>query len=136
MAYAPGYVARMNDSISRLFEAVSAARDRDPGVSRTGRLLVIGPRKFAKKIVEESAEVTLKVVAGNRNEVIRESADLIYHLVVLWVEAGVQPKDIWAEMERRKKLIGIAEKLPKARFNEPKCNPHPIGLDRTRLCAR
>jgi phosphoribosyl-ATP pyrophosphohydrolase len=53
-----------------------------------------GPRKIAKKVAEEAAEVALEAAAGNRNEVIRESADLIDHLVVLWVEAGVQPKDI------------------------------------------
>jgi len=44
---------------------------------------------------------------------VRESADLIYNLVVLWVAAGVDPKDVWAEMDRREELMGIAEKMPK-----------------------
>ena len=44
---------------------------------------------------------------------IAESADLIYHLVVLWAEMAIKPNDIWAEMLRREKSLGIAEKLPK-----------------------
>lgn len=131
-AFVPGYVARMSDSIRRLHEAVCAARGRDPDVSRTARLLAAGPRKIAKKVVEEAAEVAIEAAAGNCNEVIRESADLIYHLVVLWVEAGVQPKDIWVEMERREKLLGIAEKPPKSQANEHKRSLQPIEMNRAR----
>ena len=50
---------------------------------------------------------------GERDAVVRESADLLYNLVVLWVAAGVRPQDVWAEMERRERLFGIAEKMPK-----------------------
>lgn len=103
----------MSDSILRLHEAVRAARDRDPSVSRTARLLRAGPAKNSKKVAEEAVEVAIAAVSRDRKEVILESADLLYHLVVLWVEAGVQPKEIWAELERREKLQGIAEKLPK-----------------------
>jgi phosphoribosyl-ATP pyrophosphohydrolase len=83
----------MTDSLHRLFDAVLASRGKDPMVSRTGRLLRAGKRKIAKKVAEEAAEVALDAVAGNRQEVIRESADLLYHLVVLWAATGVQPKD-------------------------------------------
>ncbi len=50
---------------------------------------------------------------GNRDAVVRESADLLYHLVVLWAESGIRPQEVWAEMDRREKLLGLAEKLPK-----------------------
>jgi phosphoribosyl-ATP pyrophosphohydrolase len=50
---------------------------------------------------------------GQNEAVVRESADLIYNLVVLWVHTGVHPDDVWAEMRRRERLFGIAEKLPK-----------------------
>ncbi|MDO8533366.1 MAG: phosphoribosyl-ATP diphosphatase [Xanthobacteraceae bacterium] len=123
----------MTDSIRRLYDGVRAARGLDPSLSRTARLLHAGPRKIAKKLAEEATEVALEAAAGNRNEVIRESADLLYHLVVLWVEAGVQPKDIWAEMERREKLFGIAEKLRKTPLVEP--SPRdvpPVRLERAR----
>jgi phosphoribosyl-ATP pyrophosphohydrolase len=103
----------MADSIRRLFAGVRAARDKDPARSRTARLIRAGPRKIAKKVAEEAAEVALESAAGNRDEVICESADLIYHLVVLWSEAGVEPGDVWAEMDRREKLYGIAEKIQK-----------------------
>lgn len=103
----------MIDSVRRLHDAVRSARRSDPGSSRTARLLQSGTLKISKKLAEEAVEVALEAAAGNRNEVIRESADLIYNLVVLWVQAGVEPKEIWAELDRREKLFGIAEKLPK-----------------------
>jgi phosphoribosyl-ATP pyrophosphohydrolase len=105
----------MSDSLERLYEAVCASRGKDPAISRTARLLKAGPRKIAKKVAEEAAEVALEAVTGRRNEAIQESADLLYHLVVLWVEAGVSVKEIWNEMDRRERLLGIAEKLPKTR---------------------
>ncbi len=103
----------MIDSVRRLHDAVRSARGRDPSSSRTARLLHAGPLKISKKMAEEAVEVALEAAAGKRSEVIRESADLMYHLVVLWVEAGVEPKEVWAELDRREKLFGIAEKLPK-----------------------
>ncbi len=103
----------MIDSVRRLHDAVRSARRSDPASSRTARLLQSGPLKISKKLAEEAVEVALEAAAGKRSEVIRESADLMYHLVVLWVEAGVEPKEIWAELDRREKLFGIAEKLPK-----------------------
>ena len=50
---------------------------------------------------------------GQPEAVVRESADLLYNLVVLWVHAGVHPDDVWAEMRRREQMFGIAEKVPK-----------------------
>jgi len=103
----------MSDSLRRLYEAVRESRNSDPSVSRTARLLRAGPAKISKKVAEEAVEVALAAMANDKKEVVRESADLLYNLVVLWVQAGVLPKDVWAEMERREKLLGIAEKLPK-----------------------
>lgn len=104
----------MSDSLERLFAAVIEARDLDPDVSRTARLLQRGPSKMAKKLAEEAIEVALDAISGTPEAVVRESADLLYHLTVLWAAAGVKPADIWAEMTRREELLGIAEKLPKA----------------------
>jgi phosphoribosyl-ATP pyrophosphohydrolase len=122
----------MTDSIRRLYDGVRAARGQDPAHSRTARLIQAGPRKIAKKVAEEAAEVALEAAVGNRPEVIRESADLLYHLVVLWFEAGVQPKDVWAEMDRREKLYGIAEKIQKNPMLGPKHSAAAIPLDRAR----
>jgi phosphoribosyl-ATP pyrophosphohydrolase len=127
-----GIWCSMSDSIRRLYDGVRAASEQDPGGSRTARLLQAGPRKIAKKVAEEAAEVALEAAVGNRNEVVRESADLLYHLVVLWFEAGVQPKDIWAEMDRREKMYGIAEKISKNALLETKGGAQPVPLDHAR----
>jgi phosphoribosyl-ATP pyrophosphohydrolase len=103
----------MTDSLDRLYEAVQAARDGDPATSRTARLLQAGRGKMAKKMAEEAVEVVIDTVHGDTAAVIRESADLMYNLVVLWVAAGVRPEDVWGEMDRRERLLGIAEKIPK-----------------------
>lgn len=80
---------------------------------RTARLLASGLRKRSQKIVEEAAEVALETVRKSPKAAIRESADLIYHLVVLWHGCGIKPEQVWAEMRQRAETIGIAEKLPK-----------------------
>jgi phosphoribosyl-ATP pyrophosphohydrolase len=104
----------MTDSVERLYEGVIAAKGADPSRSRTARLLRAGRAKMAKKLAEEAVEVVIDAMHGSRDAVVKESADLIYNLVVLWVAAGVQPKEVWKEMERRERLMGIAEKLPKS----------------------
>src|SRR6187455_699182 len=103
----------MTDSVERLYEGVIAARHGDPASSRTARLLRSGRSKMAKKLAEEAIEVVIDAMNGDRDAVVRESADLLYNLVVLWAEAGVRPQDVFAEMARRERLFGLAEKLPK-----------------------
>ena len=115
----------MGDSIERLYRAVIAARDLDPATSRTARLYQRGPAKMAKKLAEEAIEVAIDAVSGKSDAVVRESADLLYNLAVLWASAGVKPEDVWHEMERRERLLGIAEKLPKP-VKVPKTAPVPV----------
>jgi phosphoribosyl-ATP pyrophosphohydrolase len=103
----------MSDSLARLYRAVLAAKTADPATSRTARLLRAGRSKMAKKLAEEAVEVVIDAMHGRTGAVIRESADLLYNLVVLWVASGVHPDEVWREMERRERLLGIAEKLPK-----------------------
>jgi phosphoribosyl-ATP pyrophosphohydrolase len=109
----------MTHAIDRLNQAVLAAREGEAAGSRTAKLLTEGITKMAKKVAEEAVEVGLDAVRGDRSQVIRESADLIYNLVVLWTEAGVTPEDVWTEMERREQLYGIAEKLAKPKSAAP-----------------
>jgi phosphoribosyl-ATP pyrophosphohydrolase len=110
----------MSDSLERLYQAVIAAKDLDPAISRTARLFQRGPAKMAKKLAEEAIEVVIDAVNGNTAAVVRESADLLYNLTVLWASAGVRPEDVWNEMARREHLLGIAEKLPKPTVKMPK----------------
>jgi|SRR5271165_1431726 len=110
----------MSDSIERLYQAVLAAKHLDPATSRTARLFQRGPAKMAKKVAEEAIEVAIDSINGDHDAMIRESADLLYNLAVLWAASGVRPADIWREMERREHLLGIAEKLPKSALKMPK----------------
>ncbi len=113
----------MSDSLDRLFKAVLAARDLDPARSRTARLFQRGQARMAKKLAEEAIEVVIDAVNGRPDAVVRESADLLYNLMVVWVSAGVKPEDVWAEMDAREKLLGIAEKMPKTALKTPKVRP-------------
>jgi phosphoribosyl-ATP pyrophosphohydrolase len=103
----------MADSINRLYQATLDCRHDDPSTSRTARLLRSGRSKMAKKLAEEAVEVVIDAMNGGREAVVRESADLIYNLVVLWVATNIRPDDVWKEMDRRERLLGIAEKVPK-----------------------
>ena len=103
----------MTDSLDRLYQQVLSAKDADPAVSRTARLLRSGRGKMAKKMAEEAVEVVIDAMNGDREAVTRESADLLYNLVVLWVASDLRPADVWNEMKRREDMMGIAEKLPK-----------------------
>jgi phosphoribosyl-ATP pyrophosphohydrolase len=100
------------NEVDRLCAALAAvAASEHP---RTARLLASSKRKVAQKVIEEAGEVALAAVKHNTNGIVRESADLLYHLAVLWRRAGIDSAAIWAEMRRRADSLGIAEKLPKS----------------------
>jgi len=125
----------MSDSVDRLYDAVTSAKQADPAASRTARLLRAGRAKMAKKLAEEAVEVVIDAMHGNRDAVVRESADLIYNLVVLWVSSGVRPEDVWSEMKRRERLLGIAEKLPKD-FSDIETRRKVVALEQGRQRKR
>ena len=96
--------------LDRLWDVVQARRDADPAVSHSARLLSRGTAKVAQKFGEEAVECLIEAVAGNTEALVAESADVLYHLLVLWVSADVHPSEVWAELERREGISGIAEK--------------------------
>jgi phosphoribosyl-ATP pyrophosphohydrolase len=98
--------------IARLYDALDGVCERDN--PRTARLLACGRTKMAQKLMEEAGEIALEAVRHRSRGVVRESADLIYHLVVLWHECGITPDEVWAEMHWRADKLGLAEKLPKS----------------------
>ena len=112
----------MSDSLDRLYLAVIAAKDLDPAISRTARLFQRGPAKMAKKLAEEAIEVVIDAVNGNPEAVVRESADLLYNLTVLWASAGVRTEDEWRGMKSREPMLGIAEHMPKSAVKMPKAS--------------
>jgi phosphoribosyl-ATP pyrophosphohydrolase len=100
--------------LDRLFATVESRKGTDPAVSHSARLLSRGTAKVAQKLGEEAVEAVIEAARGNRDGVIAESADLLYHLMVVWVDAGIRPETVWAELERRQGVSGIAEKAARA----------------------
>ncbi len=96
--------------LDRLWSTIVARKSADPMVSHSARLLARGMPKVAQKFGEEAVECLIEAVAGNRDPLIAESADVLYHLLVMWVAAGLRPEDVWAELMRREGISGIAEK--------------------------
>lgn len=107
-----------NDVLERLYHTVMDRKDASPSVSHSARLMARGRSKIAQKFGEEAVECVIEAIGGTRESLISESADVLYHLIVMWVDAGVEPSDVWAELERREGTSGIEEKAarPKERF--------------------
>ena len=109
--------------IARLYDALECVSEhKNP---RTAHLLASGRSKIAQKVIEEASEVALAAVRHRSHSIVRESADLLYNLVVLWHDCGIAPDEVWAEMRHRAEMLGIAEKLPK---QTPGCNAPAIGF--------
>jgi phosphoribosyl-ATP pyrophosphohydrolase len=105
-----------SEAIARLWQALDDhVKLRTPVPDRTARLMHAGDRKMAQKLVEEAGEAALAAIVKDRAELVRESADLLYHLTLLWVSLGIPPEEIWAEMNAREKAYGLAEKRAKPR---------------------
>ena len=96
--------------LARLFDVIESRRGGDPDKSYVARLFAQGPEKIAQKVGEEAVETVIAAVANDRGAVARESADLLFHLMILWAATGLRPADIYAELARREGTSGIAEK--------------------------
>jgi phosphoribosyl-ATP pyrophosphohydrolase len=96
--------------LDRLWDVVVSRRTADPALSHSARLLSRGMPKVAQKFGEEACECVIEAVTGNGHALIAESADVLYHLLVMWVAAGIHPSQVWAELERREGVSGVAEK--------------------------
>ena len=101
--------------LDRLWQVIQSRRGADPQSSYTARLFARGRAKIAQKFGEEAVEAVIEGVGENPAALIGESADLLYHLLVLWAAAGVSPEDVAAELTRREGTSGVAEK--RARIN-------------------
>jgi phosphoribosyl-ATP pyrophosphohydrolase len=99
--------------IERLHAALLTLSGDRKDFPRTRKLLESGKTRIAQKLGEEAIEVALETVKGDRASVVLESADLLYQLVVLWTVMGIWPAEVWEEMDRRERTLGLAEKLPK-----------------------
>ena len=100
----------MSHTLDKLFATIAARRGADPQQSYTAKLLAGGPERCAKKFGEEAVETVIAAAAGKQAEVITESADALYHLMVLWAACGVEPDQVWQTLAAREGRSGLEEK--------------------------
>ncbi|HEY4546928.1 MAG TPA: phosphoribosyl-ATP diphosphatase [Pedomonas sp.] len=98
------------DFLAELYATAMARKGASPDSSYVAKLYAKGRAKIAQKVGEEGLETALAAVGGSRDEVISESADLLFHLAVLWADCDISPEDVAAELERRKGTSGLVEK--------------------------
>ncbi len=103
-------MTRADHMLDRLHAAILARRGANPAASYTAKLLAGGTAKIAQKLGEEAVEAAIAAVQGSRSALVGESADLLYHLLVLWADVGIVPEEVWAELARREGISGIDEK--------------------------
>ena len=101
--------------LDRLFAVIESRRSADPEKSYVAKLLRKGPAKLAQKVGEEAVETAIAATLGDRKEIVAESADLLFHLLVLWAGTGVKAEDVWAELARREGISGVDEKKSRAK---------------------
>jgi phosphoribosyl-ATP pyrophosphohydrolase len=90
--------------LDRLYLAIDSRKGHDPESSYTARLFTRGRAQIAKKLGEEAVEAVIAGIRGDRSKLVAESADLLYHLLILWAATNVKPKAVWAELARREGL--------------------------------
>jgi phosphoribosyl-ATP pyrophosphohydrolase len=102
--------------LDQLWQTVEQRRlAGDVASSHSARLMARGTAKVAQKFGEEAVECVIEATIGNRDATVLESADVLYHLMVIWVDAGIRPEEVWAELARRQGISGIAEKASRTR---------------------
>jgi phosphoribosyl-ATP pyrophosphohydrolase len=104
-----------SNRLEQLQADIGLVRSDPERAPRVARLIAAGIPKMAKKVAEEGAEIAIDAVRQDRSAVVNETVDLFYNLAVLLDELGIRMGDVWAEMDRRRSLYGIAEKLPKTK---------------------
>lgn len=98
------------DILQDLYQTVLSRKGADPASSYTASLYAKGTAKIAQKVGEEAVETCIEALQGNKDKLAAESADLIYHLLVLWADQGLTPEDIFKILQAREGTSGIAEK--------------------------
>ena len=100
----------MSDVLQTLYDTICARKGESADSSYTAKLMHKGVPHIAKKLGEEAVETALAAASGDRAETIKESADVLFHMEVLWAAMDIAPSDVWAELERRAGVSGLVEK--------------------------
>jgi phosphoribosyl-ATP pyrophosphohydrolase len=100
----------MSDTLDKLFATIASRKGADPSQSYTAKLLAAGVEKCARKFGEEAIETVIAAIQQNKTELAKESADVLYHLAVLWAASGIAPEDVYAVLRAREGVSGLEEK--------------------------
>lgn len=100
----------MSFSLNDLFAVIQSRQDTDPDQSYVAKLFSRGTSKIAQKVGEEAVEVAIEAAQNNKKGIREESADLLFHLMILWADQGLEPKDITKILEKRFGTGGLDEK--------------------------
>jgi phosphoribosyl-ATP pyrophosphohydrolase len=103
------------DIIQKLYETILSRKGADAGTSYTASLFAKGTAKIAQKVGEEAVETCIEALQGDKEKLKGESADLLYHLMVLWADQNITPDEVMAVLESRKGVSGIDEKNSRAK---------------------
>lgn len=99
----------LDEVLERLFLLIESRKKADPSSSYTAKLFESGVSEISKKVGEEAVETIISAIKSPKN-VAAESADLLFHLLVLWSATGVKPNDVFKELKKREGISGIMEK--------------------------
>ena len=105
----------MSDGLDRLFATIAARKGADPASSYTAKLLAEGVEKCAKKFGEEATETVIAAISRDKTELAKESADVLYHLAVLWAASGITPEEVYTVLKSREGQSGLAEKAARSK---------------------
>jgi len=98
------------ETLAKLEALLAERKSADPASSYVAKLYAKGAKKVAQKVGEEAVETAMAVAAGDKEELVKESADLLFHLLVLLQAEGLTLADVTAELARREGLSGLEEK--------------------------
>ena len=96
--------------LEQLYQTIESRKGGNPRESHTAKLFAKGRGKICKKFGEEAVEVVIAALDETKKDVISESSDVLYHLLVLWAEMGIKPEEVWDELQSRVGTSGIEEK--------------------------
>lgn len=99
-----------DEILNKLFDVIESRKGEDPSESYVASLYARGTSKIAQKVGEEAVETCIEAIQGNKERIAEESADLLFHLMVLWADAGLKPQDITDILENRMGISGHDEK--------------------------
>ena len=101
---------KKGDIIDTLFTIVEERKKTKKKGSYTSFLFNKGMNKIAQKVSEETAETIIEAIQGKKKLAVQESCDLLYHLIVMWSKLGIDPSEIWNELDKRMKRSKIKRK--------------------------